>query len=258
MALLLAAGGALVASGANLVRLSIAAGVANAMLLPIVLGFLVFSRPDRLARSLALARRLRGGDRLRSLDRGRGRRRLGGRRLVVKPIAAIGRLACAAAVVQGGDRRRERRGARRGTNMKRVMDVLWPVIGLGAVAFTFWLLFKELHGLSLAAVAAAVGAISPLRWALAAASTGRRLLRSRLVRPDRARPSRPASSTGASSASSPSRPTRSATTSALRSSPARSCAIAPIRPRDWGWREVGRSSPSARPPYAWARCCSAA
>ena len=55
--------------------------------------------------------------------------------------------------------------------MKRVNDVLWPVIGLGAVAFTSWLLFKELRGLSLAQVEDAVGAISPLRWALAAAST---------------------------------------------------------------------------------------
>jgi len=42
MALLLAVGGALVASGANLVSLSIAAGVANAVLLPVVLGFLYF------------------------------------------------------------------------------------------------------------------------------------------------------------------------------------------------------------------------
>ena len=55
--------------------------------------------------------------------------------------------------------------------MKRVIDVLWPIVGLGAVAFTSWLLFKELRGLSLAEVEDAVGAISPLRWALAAAST---------------------------------------------------------------------------------------
>jgi hypothetical protein len=55
--------------------------------------------------------------------------------------------------------------------MKRVIDVLWPIVGLGAVAFTSWLLFKELRGLSLAEVEDAVDAISPLRWALAAAST---------------------------------------------------------------------------------------
>jgi hypothetical protein len=41
-ALLQAVGGALVASGANLVSLSIAAGVANAVLLPVALGFLFF------------------------------------------------------------------------------------------------------------------------------------------------------------------------------------------------------------------------
>jgi len=55
--------------------------------------------------------------------------------------------------------------------MKRVMNVLWPIIGLGAVVFTSWLLLKELRGLSLAQVEDAVGAISPLRWALAVAST---------------------------------------------------------------------------------------
>jgi hypothetical protein len=56
--------------------------------------------------------------------------------------------------------------------MKRVMDVLWPAIGLGAVAFTSWLLFKELRGLSIADVGAAVAAISPLHWALAVGATG--------------------------------------------------------------------------------------
>lgn len=56
--------------------------------------------------------------------------------------------------------------------MKRVLDVLWPVVGLGAVAFTFWLLLGELRGLSLADVSAAIEAISPLRWALAFGATG--------------------------------------------------------------------------------------
>jgi hypothetical protein len=56
--------------------------------------------------------------------------------------------------------------------MKRVMDVLWPIIGLGAVAFTFRLLFRELRGLSLADVGNAFAAISPLHWALALCSTG--------------------------------------------------------------------------------------
>jgi len=56
--------------------------------------------------------------------------------------------------------------------MKRVMDVLWPIVGLGAVAFTFRLLARELHGLSLAKLGAAFAAISPLHWLLALGSTG--------------------------------------------------------------------------------------
>ena len=56
--------------------------------------------------------------------------------------------------------------------MKRVMDVLWPIIGLGAVAFTSWLLLRELRGLSIADVGAAFAAISPCRWALAVGATG--------------------------------------------------------------------------------------
>ena len=55
--------------------------------------------------------------------------------------------------------------------MKRVMDVLWPIIGLGTVAFTSWLLFRELRGLSIADVGAAFAAISPRRWALAIGAT---------------------------------------------------------------------------------------
>lgn len=55
--------------------------------------------------------------------------------------------------------------------MKRVMDVLWPIVGLAAVAFTFRLLFRELRGLSVADVGAAFVAISPLHWALALCST---------------------------------------------------------------------------------------
>jgi len=54
MAAMLAAGGALVASGANLVRLSIAAGVANALLLPAALGFLFFLGRSALPEPLRL------------------------------------------------------------------------------------------------------------------------------------------------------------------------------------------------------------
>ena len=45
------------------------------------------------------------------------------------------------------------------------------MIGLGAVAFTFWLLFRELSDLSLADVVAAVRAISLFHWLFAIAST---------------------------------------------------------------------------------------
>jgi uncharacterized membrane protein YbhN (UPF0104 family) len=55
--------------------------------------------------------------------------------------------------------------------MKRVLDVLWPIIGLGAVAFSSWLLFRELKGMSLAEIEAGLLAISPWRWLLAIAST---------------------------------------------------------------------------------------
>src|SRR4051812_35515540 len=34
--------------------------------------------------------------------------------------------------------------------MKKLSDYIWPVIGLAAVVFSGWLLFKELRGLSLA------------------------------------------------------------------------------------------------------------
>ena len=51
------------------------------------------------------------------------------------------------------------------------MDVLWPIIGLGAVCLASWFLVKELRGLSLADVAAGFGAISYGHWALAGLST---------------------------------------------------------------------------------------
>jgi glycosyltransferase 2 family protein len=55
--------------------------------------------------------------------------------------------------------------------MKRVMDFAWPAIGLGAVAFSSWLLFKELRGLSPGDIAASLEAISTAHWALAFLST---------------------------------------------------------------------------------------
>src|ERR1700733_13203246 len=55
--------------------------------------------------------------------------------------------------------------------MKRVMDFVWPVVGLGAVAFSFWLLFKELRGISLGDVEAGVTAIPLLHWICAVLAT---------------------------------------------------------------------------------------
>jgi glycosyltransferase 2 family protein len=55
--------------------------------------------------------------------------------------------------------------------MKRVQDIAWPVIGLGAVAVSSWFLFKELRGLSFASLREAIASISLGRWLLAIAST---------------------------------------------------------------------------------------
>ena len=55
--------------------------------------------------------------------------------------------------------------------MKRVQDVAWPVIGLGAVAASSWLLFRELHGLSFASLREAFASISLGRWLAAIVST---------------------------------------------------------------------------------------
>ena len=55
--------------------------------------------------------------------------------------------------------------------MKRVHDVAWPIIGLGAVAVSSWLLFKDLRGLSFASLKSALFSISPAGWLLAIGST---------------------------------------------------------------------------------------
>ncbi len=55
--------------------------------------------------------------------------------------------------------------------MKRYLNYLWPVIGIGAVVLSLWLLFRELRGLSLVEVEAAFAAIPASRWALAVLST---------------------------------------------------------------------------------------
>jgi hypothetical protein len=57
--------------------------------------------------------------------------------------------------------------------MKRVKDFAWPVVGLCAVAFSFWLLLndKELRGISSGDIEASLFAIPVHHWILAVLST---------------------------------------------------------------------------------------
>jgi glycosyltransferase 2 family protein len=59
----------------------------------------------------------------------------------------------------------------RNPGMKRIQEIAWPVVGLGAVAVSSWFLFKELHGLSFASLHSALASISPGRWLAALGST---------------------------------------------------------------------------------------
>jgi glycosyltransferase 2 family protein len=72
---------------------------------------------------------------------------------------------------QGGRGRARDRRLRAKTGMKRVHDVVWPIIGLGAVAVSSWLLFKDLRGLSFASLKSALFSITPAGWLLAMGST---------------------------------------------------------------------------------------
>ena len=53
----------------------------------------------------------------------------------------------------------------------RPRDYVWPVVGVGAVAVSGWLLFHELRSLSLDDVLDSLDAIPPQHWLLAAAAT---------------------------------------------------------------------------------------
>lgn len=55
--------------------------------------------------------------------------------------------------------------------MKRLMDYVWPVIGLAAVVFSGWLLYKELAGLSAADVLGSLKAITWHQWILCIGAT---------------------------------------------------------------------------------------
>jgi uncharacterized membrane protein YbhN (UPF0104 family) len=55
--------------------------------------------------------------------------------------------------------------------MKFKLDYVWPVVGLAAVIFSFWLLYQEFKGSSIADVWEALAAIPPHRYGLALGAT---------------------------------------------------------------------------------------
>jgi len=55
--------------------------------------------------------------------------------------------------------------------MKRILDYAWPIVGIAAVAFSGWLLYRELHTLSADAIMGSLAAIPAHRWILAVMST---------------------------------------------------------------------------------------
>ena len=57
--------------------------------------------------------------------------------------------------------------------MKRLSDILWPLVALAAMAFSFWLLFndRDLRDLNLHDVMASLSAIPPLHFLLSTLST---------------------------------------------------------------------------------------
>ena len=55
--------------------------------------------------------------------------------------------------------------------MKHLSDWIWGIVGLAALCVALWLLYRELHGLSLADVEASLTAIGPVGFAWAAGST---------------------------------------------------------------------------------------
>src|SRR5947209_2373061 len=55
--------------------------------------------------------------------------------------------------------------------MKKNLEYVWPIIGLAAVAFSFWLLYRELRSISASDVMDAIRSIGPLHWLGAIAAT---------------------------------------------------------------------------------------
>lgn len=61
--------------------------------------------------------------------------------------------------------------AERPSVMKKKLEYVWPVVGLLAVVFSFWLLYKELKGISASDLIDSLSAITLKHWGLAALST---------------------------------------------------------------------------------------
>jgi glycosyltransferase 2 family protein len=57
------------------------------------------------------------------------------------------------------------------SDRKRYLDFLWALVGLAAVGFAFWLLYRELRGLSAVDVWQGLRAISPIRYFFAVIAT---------------------------------------------------------------------------------------
>ena len=55
--------------------------------------------------------------------------------------------------------------------MKRILDYVWPLIGFAAVAFSGWLLFREIRHLSASDIVASIELIPASHWGLAILST---------------------------------------------------------------------------------------
>lgn len=55
--------------------------------------------------------------------------------------------------------------------MKKITDILWPLVGIGAVMFSGWLLYKEFQGSSMNQLWATLMAIPPHRWLMAILAT---------------------------------------------------------------------------------------
>ena len=74
-------------------------------------------------------------------------------------------------VNKGDDKARPATGRPKRERTVKVRRYIWPVVGVAAVVFSIWLLYKELRGLSLDELWDSLAAISGRDWLLAALAT---------------------------------------------------------------------------------------